>query len=146
MTDHTSLVRRVLTRVVGREREVELVVAALAADRHVLLEGPVGVGKTFLVSAIAELLGKKVVRVDGDSRYTEQKLTGWFDPPTVLKKGYGKDSYFDGPLAEAMREGAILFVNELNTIPGFTSISMYPKMWEHSGLAFGALLDRPLLG
>ncbi|MFX4377283.1 AAA family ATPase, partial [Acinetobacter baumannii] len=47
----------------------------------------------------------------------EHKLTGWFDPPTVLKKGYGKDSYFDGPLAEAMRKGAILFVNELNRLP-----------------------------
>ena len=35
-----------------------------------------------------------------------------------------------------------LFVNELNTIPGFTSISMYPKMWEHSGLPFPALVER----
>ena len=35
-----------------------------------------------------------------------------------------------------------LYLNELNTIPGFTSISMYPKMWEHSGLPFSALLDR----
>ena len=35
-----------------------------------------------------------------------------------------------------------LYINEINTIPGFTSISMYPKMWEHSGIAFGELLDR----
>ncbi|HYO82258.1 MAG TPA: D-alanine--D-alanine ligase family protein [Bryobacteraceae bacterium] len=35
-----------------------------------------------------------------------------------------------------------LFVNEVNTIPGFTSISMYPRMWEHSGLPYGRLLDR----
>jgi len=35
-----------------------------------------------------------------------------------------------------------LYINELNTIPGFTSISMYPKMWEHTGLPFSALLDR----
>ena len=35
-----------------------------------------------------------------------------------------------------------LYINEINTIPGFTSISMYPKMWEHSGLPFPALLDR----
>jgi D-alanine-D-alanine ligase len=35
-----------------------------------------------------------------------------------------------------------LFINEINTIPGFTSISMYPKMWEHSGIAFGELIDR----
>src|SRR5215471_5780588 len=35
-----------------------------------------------------------------------------------------------------------LYINEINTIPGFTSISMYPKMWEHSGIAFADLLDR----
>jgi D-alanine-D-alanine ligase len=35
-----------------------------------------------------------------------------------------------------------LYLNEINTIPGFTSISMYPKMWEHSGISFVALVDR----
>jgi D-alanine-D-alanine ligase len=35
-----------------------------------------------------------------------------------------------------------LYINEINTIPGFTSISMYPKMWEHSGIPFPALIDR----
>lgn len=34
------------------------------------------------------------------------------------------------------------FINEINTIPGFTSISMYPKMLEHSGVPYGDLLDR----
>ena len=35
-----------------------------------------------------------------------------------------------------------IFVNEVNTIPGFTTISMYTKMWAASGLAYGPLLDR----
>jgi D-alanine-D-alanine ligase len=35
-----------------------------------------------------------------------------------------------------------LYVNELNTIPGFTEISMYPKLWAASGLAFPRLLER----
>jgi len=35
-----------------------------------------------------------------------------------------------------------LYINEINTIPGFTSISMYPKMWEHSGIPFPKLLDQ----
>ena len=39
------------------------------------------------------------------------------------------------------RTGRIL-LNELNTIPGFTSISMYPKLWEASGLSYRNLLDR----
>jgi D-alanine-D-alanine ligase len=34
------------------------------------------------------------------------------------------------------------YVNEINTIPGFTSISMYPKMWEYSGMPYAQLLDR----
>ena len=35
-----------------------------------------------------------------------------------------------------------IFFNEINTLPGFTSISMYPKMWAASGLAFSTLLDQ----
>ncbi len=35
-----------------------------------------------------------------------------------------------------------LYINEINTIPGFTSISMYPKMWEQSGIGFSALIDQ----
>jgi D-alanine-D-alanine ligase len=35
-----------------------------------------------------------------------------------------------------------VFVNEVNTIPGFTTISMYPKLWEASGLPYPALIDR----
>ena len=34
------------------------------------------------------------------------------------------------------------YINEINTIPGFTSISMYPKMWEHSGVPMPRLVDR----
>jgi D-alanine-D-alanine ligase len=34
------------------------------------------------------------------------------------------------------------FVNELNTIPGFTKISMYPKLWEASGIPYSELIDR----
>jgi D-alanine-D-alanine ligase len=38
-----------------------------------------------------------------------------------------------------------LYLNEVNTIPGFTAISMYPKMWEASGLPYPVLLDRLIL-
>ena len=34
------------------------------------------------------------------------------------------------------------YVNEINTLPGFTSISMYPKMWEASGVPYPELIDR----
>ena len=35
-----------------------------------------------------------------------------------------------------------LYLNELNTIPGFTKISMYPKLWAASGIEYPALVDR----
>ncbi len=40
------------------------------------------------------------------------------------------------------RETGELFVNEINTIPGFTTISMYPKLWEASGISYPDLIDR----
>ena len=38
--------------------------------------------------------------------------------------------------------GKEIYVNELNTIPGFTKISMYPKLWQETGLKYSKLLDR----
>ena len=40
------------------------------------------------------------------------------------------------------RDLGALYVNEVNTIPGFTAVSMYPKMWQASGLAPSALVTR----
>ena len=40
------------------------------------------------------------------------------------------------------RASGRIYLNEVNTIPGFTTISMYPKMWEASGLSYPALIDR----
>ena len=40
------------------------------------------------------------------------------------------------------RQSGEIYLNEVNTIPGFTSISMYPKLWEASGLSFSSLVDR----
>jgi D-alanine-D-alanine ligase len=41
-----------------------------------------------------------------------------------------------------LRNDREVFVNEINTIPGFTKISMYPKLWEASGLPYAKLIDR----
>jgi D-alanine-D-alanine ligase len=40
------------------------------------------------------------------------------------------------------KEGGKIYLNEVNTIPGFTSISMYPKLWEASGIPFRELIDK----
>lgn len=102
---------------VGRKNEGVRIHACLRARKNVLLEGPVGVGKTQLALAVIDELKLPVFRVDGDSRYTEQKLSGWFDPPTVMKKGFHLSAFILGPLVEAMRAGGVLFINELNRLP-----------------------------
>lgn len=116
--------------IVGRGRELTTALAVLASGRHLLIEGPVGVGKTTLALAVCAHLGRPTVRVDGDDRYSESKLTGWFDPPLVLKRGYGEASFFAGPLVQAMRAGTVLFVNELNRMPESVQNVLLPALDE----------------
>jgi len=127
-----SPVRRIQQEhgIVGRDQELALSLAVLAAGRHLLLEGTVGVGKTTVALAVCKHLGRKVFRVDGDERYTENKLTGWFDPPLVLKQGYKPESFVAGPLLEAMRHGAVLFINELNRMPESVQNVLLPALDE----------------
>ncbi len=40
-----------------------------------------------------------------------------------------------------LTESGQLFINEINTLPGFTNISMYPKMWEATGINYSTLID-----
>lgn len=116
--------------IVGRESELALALAVLGAGRHLLLEGPVGVGKTRIALAVCEHLGRTTVRVDGDDRFSESKLTGWFDPPLVLHQGYREESFFAGPLVKAMREGCVLFINELNRMPESVQNVLLPALDE----------------
>ena len=54
---------------------------------------------------------------------------------TLECRGLGRVDMF-------VTEGGRILVNEINTLPGFTSISMYPKLWEHSGIRYRDLIDR----
>ncbi|NBX75480.1 MAG: MoxR family ATPase [Proteobacteria bacterium] len=117
-------------RIVGRQKELRALKKALSLSRNVLIEGPVGVGKTFLVREVLQELDRDFERIDGDTRYTESKLTGWFDPPLVLKKGYTASCFIDGPLASAMKRGKVLFINELNRMPEAVQNILLPAMDE----------------
>lgn len=116
--------------IVGRAAETEALHACLAAGRHVLLEGPVGVGKTALARAVCAALGRPLFRVDGDGRYTEGKLVGHFDPPAVLRAGYQPEFFVAGPLVAAMRGGGVLFINELNRMPEGVQNVLLPTLDE----------------
>ncbi len=127
-----SPVRRIQEEhgIVGRGNELRLCLAVLGAGQNLLLEGPVGVGKTTVALAVCRHLGRRTVRVDGDERYTESRMTGWFDPPLVLKKGYGDESFFPGPLVQAMRDGSVLFINEMNRMPETVQNVLLPALDE----------------
>lgn len=116
--------------IIGRAAELERALAAISSGKHLMIEGPVGVGKTILAVAVAKHLGRPIFRVDGDERYTEQKLSGWFDPPVVLKKGYIPEAFSPGPLTAAMREGGVLFMNEMNRMPEGVQNILLPAMDE----------------
>jgi MoxR-like ATPase/Mg-chelatase subunit ChlD len=125
--------------IVGRTRELENALAAIGSGKHLMIEGPVGVGKTILAVAAARHLRRPVFRVDGDERYTEQKLSGWFDPPMVMEKGYVPEAFVPGPLMSAMREGGVLFINEMNRMPEGVQNILLPAMDE-------GLIEVPKIG
>ena len=112
-----DLVDRLHGQVVGRRRELELVVAALMADRHIVLEGPPGTGKSTLLRAVAEQLGIGFEFVEGNAELTPARLVGHFDPARVLTDGYSPEVFVDGALITAMTSGSLLYVEEINRIP-----------------------------
>ncbi len=91
--------------------------AALASGAHVLLEGPPGTGKSTLLRQVASGRRTPFVMVEGNAELTPARLVGHFDPALVLDRGYVPAIFIDGPLLEAMRTGALLYVEELNRIP-----------------------------
>ncbi len=117
-------------KVIGRDYDLKKAIAAKLCNKHILIEGTVGVGKTTIGKAIATHFKQPFFRVDGDDRFTETKLVGFFDPPLVMKEGYNWNSYIAGPLVRAMKKGGILFINELNRMPEGTLNVLLPAMDE----------------
>jgi MoxR-like ATPase len=113
----TAVLHRLERHLVGRRREQELVLAAIDAGRHVLIEGPPGTGKSTLLRAVAHELGVGFEFVEGNAELTPARLVGHFDPARVLADGYDPDVFVDGPLVSALKDGSLLYVEELNRVP-----------------------------
>jgi MoxR-like ATPase len=91
--------------------------ATLASGCHVVLEGPPGTGKSTLLRAVADGAGLGVEFVEGNAELTPARLVGHHDPALVLEAGYTPDTFVDGPLISALREGRLLYIEELNRVP-----------------------------
>ncbi|HZL20960.1 MAG TPA: D-alanine--D-alanine ligase family protein [Polyangia bacterium] len=139
--------------------------AAFAFDRKVLLERAVDAREIECAvlgndDPVASIPGEILVHHrDGfysyDAKYIDPKGASWKIPAdippataarvqalavatfqTLELAGMARVDFF------MERGGGALYVNEVNTLPGFTAISMYPKMWEWSGMSQKALVSR----
>ena len=101
----------------GLRRQAEIITVALSEGCHVVLEGPPGTGKSTLLRAVADASGRGLEFVEGNAELTPARLIGHHDPALVMSGGYSPDAWSDGPLATAMKEGSLLYLEELNRIP-----------------------------
>ncbi|WP_287588760.1 AAA family ATPase [Candidatus Borrarchaeum sp.] len=115
--DVNDVFGRVCAQIVGRRKEIRLILSALAADKAVLLEGAPGTSKTTILRNFSEILDVPFYFVEGNEDLTVPKLIGHFDPSAVLQTGYKKENFRKGPLAKAMEEGGILYIEEINRAP-----------------------------
>ncbi|MFI7272736.1 AAA family ATPase [Streptomyces sp. NPDC049879] len=120
--------QRIAARLVGRGRELELALAAVAAGRDLVLEGPPGTSKTTMLKAITEEWGIPLLFVEGNADLTPAKLVGHHNPARVLREDYSADNFVAGPLVEAMRAGGFLYMEEFNRAPEDTLNALLTAM------------------
>jgi MoxR-like ATPase len=116
--------------VVGRRRELDLVLAAVSAGRDVMLEGPPGTSKSTILRAITANWGVPFVLVEGNAELTPARLVGHHNPARVLREDYSADNFVPGPLVQTMQEGGFLYIEELNRAPEDTLNTLLAAMSE----------------
>jgi D-alanine-D-alanine ligase len=152
-----------ITKVKTREALPAAVVAAFAFDTRVIIEQAIDCreiecsvlgNEDASASVLGEIIprhefysyeakyidpdgARLVIPADLDSRLSEAIRSDAVKGYKALAcSGMARVDFF------LERHSRNFYLNEINTIPGFTSISMYPKLWEATGVSYGELLDR----
>ena len=118
--------------VVGQQQAIRLILIALHARGHVLLEGGVGVGKTTLLRAFSKALGGAFGRIEGsvDLMPNDLLYSAWVNAE-------GKPVIEPGPLIAKGEETAVFFFNEINRARPQVQSLLLRAMAERSADAFG---------
>lgn len=112
-----EIYNRLKKAVVGRDTEIKSILAAFKVDKHILLEGPPGTSKSTLLRKISRESNIPLYLIEGNIDLTPAKLIGHFNPAKVMADSYRPDYFEKGPLARAMEEGGILYIEEFNRMP-----------------------------
>jgi len=139
---------------------------AFTFDRKLVIEAGVAAAREIECAVlgnddpVASIPGEIIVtHPDGfysyDAKYVDASGSSWRIPADLTPAVAGRIQAMSVEAFKALelsglarvdffvdRDSGELFLNEVNTLPGFTAISMYPKMWDASGLPMPALIDR----
>jgi MoxR-like ATPase len=123
-----AMKRRIAGQLVGRDHELELVLAAVDAGRDIVLEGPPGTSKTTMLTAITGEWSIPLLFVEGNADLTPAKLVGHHNPARVLREDYSVANFVPGPLVDAMESGGFLYIEEFNRAPEDTLNTLLTAM------------------
>ncbi len=131
-SDLSKTASRIAGQVVGRTQELELLIAAAAAGRDIILEGPPGTSKTTMLKAVTSEWAIPLVLVEGNAELTPVKLIGHHHPARVLREDYSADNFVPGPLVTAMQQGGFLYIEEFNRAPEDTLNTLLMAMGDRT--------------
>ncbi|PKM81143.1 MAG: ATPase [Firmicutes bacterium HGW-Firmicutes-14] len=125
-----ELYAKIKEGVIGRNNEIKAILAAMDAEKHILLEGPPGTSKSTLLRSISREAEIPFYIVEGNIDLTPAKLVGHFNPAKVMADNYQPEYFEKGPLTRAMLEGGILYIEEFNRMPADVSNVLITPMEE----------------